>query len=202
MLDVFQTDISLAIANFRISFHNHLNNFLTVVLWDQNSLFFVVRVVLAYLLLKLFRKTNRIKLTSFIVDLGVKMPGFIVGLHDLSGFLTIINCLVKVFSRQICNCRSHCDLRGWCSIVLNILSLDLLILIIEMPLSEFEITVTKLFWVLDLLVVDHLFKHLDCTFLFIVVIIILEDRQAHLWKVILNVLSVSWGFVDLLLFQK
>ena len=71
-----------------------------------------------------------------------------------------------------------------------------------MPLSEFEIAVTKLLRVFNLLVVNHLFEHLDSPFLFIVVIIILENRQAHFGKVILNILCVSRGLINLLLFQK
>lgn len=101
MLDVFQTDIPLTITDFRVGIHHHLNNFLTIVFRDQNPLLFVVWLVLTYLLLKLFRKTDGVKLTGLIIDLGIEMPRFIVRLHNLSSLFTIINCLIEIFSCQI-----------------------------------------------------------------------------------------------------
>lgn len=139
MLDVFQTDIPLAITDFRVSIHHHLNNLLTIVFRDQDPLFLVVWLVLAYLLLKLFSKTDRIKLTGLIIDLGIEMPGFIIRLQDLSSLLTIINCLIEIFSCQIGN-SSDWDLllisRGVrCSVVLDVLSFYLLVFIVEVPFS-------------------------------------------------------------------
>ena len=68
----------------------------------------------------------------------------------------------------------------------DLMVLDLHILIIEMPFAQFEITVTKQGWILDLIFIYHLFKLGNRSLLLHRIVIIFIQRQFDLGQFMLN----------------
>ena len=112
------------------------------------------------------------------------MPSFVVCLYNLCRILTISNGFVKVLTVQRSLAVSSArPFEHW---VHDLMVLDLHILIIEMPFAQFEITVTKQGWILDLIFIYHLFELGNRSLLLHRIVIIFIQRQFDLGQLMLN----------------
>jgi hypothetical protein len=79
----------------------------------------------------------------------------------------------------------------------------LLVLVVELPLAQFEVAVTQLLRIFDFFVDNHLLQHRDGSLLFAHVVIVLENGQLDLGQLILySVFLVLVLTKDILLFNK
>ena len=202
MQDVLLPKFTLLSIELRVAVDGHLNNLL---FGNQNHLsfagFFCWRTnlqscclcILSFLFwfLNALREHSRVELARFVVHLRVIVPSFVVCLYNLCRILTISNGFVKVLTVQRSLAVSSArPFEHW---VHDLMVLDLHILIIEMPFAQFEITVTKQGWILDLIFIYHLFELWNRSLLLHRIVIIFIQRQFDLGQLMLNPIGLPWA---------
>ena len=180
MKDVFVTEGSLRTSELRFYINSHFHNLVSIILRNKNFWFlgphiFLLVIWIQWLLwhrsliLKALSERNGVEFTSLIVDLWVVMPCLIIILDYLGCFLAIWDCLLIIFSSQ---------LRKW--LLVHRSGLELLVLEIKVPFAQLQVAFTQLLAIFDLLIINHFLKHVDCFFLFLVVVICLVNWELDL----------------------
>jgi hypothetical protein len=117
------------------------------------------------------------------------VPSFVVCLYNLRCILTISNGFIKVLAIQwSLDMSSACPFKHRMH---DLMVLNLHVLVIEMPFAQFEITVTKQGWILDLIFIYHLFELRNRSLLLHRIVIIFIQGQFDLGELMLNPIGLS-----------